>query len=190
MTRARALRDFGFLTLVGPFALALVAQVGFLVHQVAFLQSSIGRTQAGIAVAITTIMAVVGRLAVGPFIDRLDPRQVSAATFASQSVALVGMTLTSDTTLLLLLCCIFGFSAGNLLTLPQITLQREFSPAAFGMLVTLASAIVTLAAAIGPGLVGIVRDATDSYAAGLLMSAGLEALAAVVVLMRPTTRNS
>jgi MFS family permease len=189
MTRADALRNISFLTLTGPFAIGLLAQVGFLVHQIAFLQDSIGRTQAGLAIALTTIMAVIGRVVLGTIIDRLDPRQVTAATFASQAIALVGMTLTSDTTLLLLLCGVFGFSAGNLLTLPQVALQREFTPASFGMLVTLLSAIVTLAAAVGPGLIGVVRDATGSYAAGLLLSAALDALAATVVLLRPNVRR-
>jgi predicted MFS family arabinose efflux permease len=185
MTRAQALRNPAFLTLAGPFGIGLVAQVGFLVHQIAFLQSSMGLTQAGFAVALTTVMAVVGRVALGAVIDRVDPRRASAVTFLMQTVTLTAMTFTQDATLLLLLCCLFGFAAGNLLTLPQVVLQREFAPASFAMLVALASSIVTLVAAVGPGLIGVVRDATGGYAAGLLLCAALDAIAAVVVLMRP-----
>jgi MFS family permease len=185
MTRSEALRNFSFLTLTGPFAFGLVAQVGFLVHQIAFLQSIMGTARAGLAVALTTMMAVVGRVALGTVIDRFDPRRATAATFASQAAVFAAMTLTTDVTYLLILCCIFGFSAGNLLTLPQVAIQREFAPASFGTLVALISAIVTLVAAAGPGLIGLVRDATGSYQAGLLLCAAIDAVAAAVVLLRP-----
>ena len=185
MTRTAALKDLSFLTLAAPFAIGLLAQVGFLVHQIAFLEVSMGRTQAGLAVALTTFMAVVGRVTLGTFIDRVDPRRATAVTFASQSVVLLAMTLTTDVTALLVCCAVFGFSAGNLLTLPQVAIQREFAPASFGMLVTLASAIVTLTAAIGPGLIGVVRDATGNYSAGLLLCAAFDVTAAIVVSLRP-----
>jgi MFS family permease len=184
MKRSEALRNFSFLTLAGPFALGLVAQVGFLVHQISFLQTIMGTARAGLAVALTTMMAVVGRVALGSVIDRFDPRRATAATFASQAAVLTAMTLTTDVTYLLILCCIFGFSAGNLLTLPQVAIQREFSPASFGSLVALASAIVTLVAAIGPGLIGLVRDATGGYQAGLLLCAAIDAVAAAIVMLR------
>src|SRR5262249_11805518 len=42
-TRPMALRSLTLWTVSAPFALALLAQVGFLVHQIAFLESAIGR---------------------------------------------------------------------------------------------------------------------------------------------------
>jgi predicted MFS family arabinose efflux permease len=185
MTKGEALRDPTFMLLAGTFAVGLVAQVGFLVHQVAFLQSIMGTARAGLAVALTTLMAVVGRVALGSVIDSFDPRRATAATFASQAAVFAAMTFTTDVISLLILCCVFGFSAGNLLTLPQVTIQKEFAPASFGTLVALASAIVTLVAAGGPWLIGLVRDATGGYEAGLWLCAGLDALAAAVVLIRP-----
>src|SRR6478672_509396 len=56
--RARAFRDIGFLTISVAFALVLFAQVGFIVHLIAFLDPVIGREHAGVAVAILTAMAV------------------------------------------------------------------------------------------------------------------------------------
>src|SRR5262249_10147932 len=46
-----------FWSVAGPFALALMAQVGFFVHQISFLEPAIGRTQAGLTVALLTAMA-------------------------------------------------------------------------------------------------------------------------------------
>ncbi|MDB5517287.1 MAG: Sugar phosphate permease, partial [Tardiphaga sp.] len=65
MSRATAMRRLAFWTVTIPFALALLAQVGFIVHQIALLEPRLGRTGAGFAVALTTSMAVVGRLCLG-----------------------------------------------------------------------------------------------------------------------------
>ena len=76
-TRPRALRSVAFWSVAAPFALALMAQVGFLVHQIAFLEPALGRT-AGSAVAVLTVTAIIGRLALGAFTLRLDLRNVTA----------------------------------------------------------------------------------------------------------------
>src|SRR6516162_2908416 len=73
---------------------ALMAQVGFFVHQIAFLEPAIGRTQAGLTVALLTAMAIVGRLALGVSLLRLDLRRVTALSLLSQAAALLAMTQT------------------------------------------------------------------------------------------------
>src|SRR5205807_685941 len=100
-TRGKALRSVAFWTASAPFALALVAQVGFLVHQVAFLEPTIGRAQAGVAVALTSAMSVIGRLGLGTIIDRLDPRNAAAVSLLTQAVALGVMTQTTNATVLM-----------------------------------------------------------------------------------------
>ena len=66
----------------------LFAQVGFIVHLIAFLDPVIGRGGAATAVALLTAMAVVGRVLFSTVIDRLNQRLASALSFASQAVAL------------------------------------------------------------------------------------------------------
>jgi MFS family permease len=78
----RMLRSGHFWTVALPFALALAAQVGFIVHQVAFLLPHIGSDGAAVGIAATAIAAAAGRLALAPVIDRVDqrtwhPRQAS-----------------------------------------------------------------------------------------------------------------
>jgi MFS family permease len=52
--------------------LAIMVQVGFVVHQVSFLYPVLGREGAGLAVFLTALMAATSRVVVGFFIDRLD----------------------------------------------------------------------------------------------------------------------
>ena len=113
-----------------PFALALAAQVGFIVHQVAFLLPHLGSDGAGIAIAATAIAAAVGRLAFAPVIDRLNQRVASAASFASQALGLGLMLVLPDQPAALYVgSVVFGLSVGNVITLPALIVQREFAAA-------------------------------------------------------------
>ena len=87
-SRKELLANASFWTMVLPIAIALLAQMGFIIHQVTFLEPLIGRASAGLAVTIMAAMAVVGRLSLGLFVDRLDPRLACAASMTSQAAAL------------------------------------------------------------------------------------------------------
>lgn len=187
-TRRSALRSARFWSVAAPFALALTAQVGFLVHQIAILQPMLGRTQAAFSVAVLTVMAILGRFGLGAFASRFDMRRFSAWSVASQAVALLALTGTSSTAAVFAACVLFGLSAGNLLTLPALIIQREFEAASFGMLVALAWAINQFTYAFGPGLVGVMRDVTGSYTAPLVVLAALDLAAAALILLRPAER--
>ena len=182
-TRPRALRSPAFWSVAAPFALALMAQVGFLVHQIALLEPAIGRTAAGLAVAVLTIAAVIGRLVLGAFNLRLDLRWVTALLLLSQAGALLAMTHTTNAAHLFVACAVFGLSAGNLMSLPAMIVQREFEAASFGLLIGLSTAIGQFIYAFGPGLLGLVRDATGSYIAPLGLCMALEIVAAALVVL-------
>ena len=183
-TRRDALRSLPFWTVSGPFALALIAQVAFIVHQIAFMEPLVGRAQAALSVSLMTIFAVTGRLTLGAVVDRLDPRFISSFSMFSQAAALFAMTRTTDTTLLLICCAAYGFSVGNIITLPSLIVQREFSAQAFGMVLGLSTAIGTFAGAIGPGLIGLIRAAAGDYTAALLVCVALKIVGGVFVLVR------
>jgi MFS family permease len=182
--RAQAFRDIAFLTVSIAFALVLFAQVGFIVHLIAFLDPLIGRGPAATAVALLTAMAVVGRVLFSTVIDRLNQRLASAISFLSQAVALAIIINSRDATLLIAACALFGFSVGNLITLPALIVQREFDPRAFGVLVSLITAINQVTYAFGPGVIGLLRDWSGSYALPFYGCIGLELIAAVLIMVR------
>jgi len=183
-TRRDALRSVAFWTVSGPFALALLAQVAFIVHQIAFMEPIVGRAQAALSVSVMTMMAVTGRLTLGMLVDRLDVRLISAASMFSQAAALFAMTRTTDPTLLLVCCAAYGFSVGNIITLPSLIIQREFSGQAFAMVLGLSTAIGTFAGALGPGLIGLIRAAAGDYGAALMFCMVLKIVGAMFVLVR------
>jgi MFS-type transporter involved in bile tolerance (Atg22 family) len=166
-----------------PFALALAAQVGFIVHQVAFLLPQLGTHGAGIAIAGTAVAAMAGRLALGAVIDRLDQRRVSAASFASQAAGLALMlALPGAPAALYIGCVVFGLSVGNVITLPALIIQREFAPRSFGLVIGLSSMIGQATLAFGPTLLGLAHDITGGYGAALILCIALQMIGAVILL--------
>ena len=182
--RTRAFRDISFLSVSSAFALVLFAQVGFIVHLISFLDSVIGRERAAVAVALLTAMAVVGRVLFSFVIDRLNQRLASALSFLSQAAALAIVINSRNEVLLIAACALFGFSVGNLITLPSLIVQREFDPRAFGVLISLITAINQVTYAFGPGVIGLLRDASGSYTLPFYGCIGLELIAAVLILVR------
>jgi predicted MFS family arabinose efflux permease len=182
--RARAFRDTAFLSVSIAFALVLFAQVGFIVHLISFLDPVIGREHAAIAVALMTAMAVVGRLSFSTVIDRLNQRLASAISFVSQAVALAVVINLQNDIALMAACALFGFSVGNLITLPALIVQREFDRRSFGVLVSLITAINQITYAFGPGVIGLLRDASGSYKLPFYGCIGLELTAAVLIMVR------
>jgi predicted MFS family arabinose efflux permease len=186
--RAQAFRDPAFLSVSIAFALVLFAQVGFIVHLISFLDPLIGRERAAIAVALLTAMAVIGRLLFSTVIDRLNQRLASAISFVSQAVALALIINLHGELALFAACALFGFSVGNLITLPALIVQREFEPRSFGVLVSLITAITQVTYAFGPGAIGLLRDASGSYVLPFYGCIVLEVAAAMLIMMRGRPR--
>lgn len=182
--RAMALRDVAFLTLAIAFALVLFAQVGVIVHLIAFLDPVVGREHAAIAVALLTAMAMIGRLLFSIVIDRLNQRLVSALSFASQACALAILINFNNTAAVYFACALFGFSVGNLITLPALIVQRDFPAESFGVLISLNTAVTQVTYAFGPGVIGVLRDLTGGYTVPFIMCIALELIAAALIMVR------
>jgi predicted MFS family arabinose efflux permease len=188
--RSAAFRDAAFLTVSIAFALVLFAQVGFIVHLISFLDPLIGRERAAVAVALLTAMAMAGRVLFSTVIDRLNQRLASAISFVSQAVALSIIINSRNDVVLIGCCALFGFSVGNLITLPSLIVQREFDPRSFGVLISLITAINQVTYALGPGIVGLLRDASGSYSLPFYGCIGLELIAAVLIMARGQGRRA
>jgi cyanate permease len=167
-----------------PFALALAAQVGFIVHQMAFLLPHLGTAGAANAVAATAFAAAGGRLAMAPLIDRINQRIASAASFIVQAVGLGLMLAMPDQPAALFTgSVLFGLSVGNVITLPALIVQREFAAASFGQVIGVVSMVGYTTLAFGPTLLGLAHDITGSYMAAVALCIALQLAAALIVLL-------
>jgi MFS family permease len=182
--RTEVLHRLNFWTVSIPFALGLAAQVGFLTHQIAYLDPLLGTNGAAIAVSLTTMAAVIGRLLTGIIIDRLDRRKVSSANFSVQVIAMGAMLLFPTPLGLYLACAGFGLGVGNMISLPALIVQQEFPKEQFARIISLIVALNQFTFAFGPGALGVIRDAAGNYTASLLLCMLLQSLAAGIILFR------
>jgi cyanate permease len=128
-----------------------------------------------------TFISIAGRFGLGVVVDRFDPRLVAAVSIVSQAAALLVIRQTDTVPVILAACAVFGFSVGNLITLPPLIIHREFSAASFVVVMGLSTAISGTVGALGPGLIGIIRGWSSDYDAALLVCIVLELVAAAIV---------
>ncbi len=178
------LRSRHFWTISAPFALALMAQVGFITHQVSYLKPLIGTAGAGWAVSITTLGAVAGRLLVGTFVDRVSRRRVAAGNFVIQAAGLALLLFIGSPVALYAGCALFGLGVGNTTSLPSLIIQVEFPKAAFGRIVGAVISINQFTYSFGPSILGWLRDWQGRYDAALGVCVALYLLAGILVLRR------
>jgi predicted MFS family arabinose efflux permease len=183
--RGDALRTWRFWSVSAPFALGLTAQVGVLTHLVPLVTPVLGGASAGGAVSTTTAAAVIGRLATGFVVDRLNRRLVTSATLAIQILGLALLASTPSTLRVYAGCALFGLGVGNLTTLPSLILAVEWPRERFSGLVGLVVGINQFTFAFGPSLVGILRDRAGTYTVALGACIALQAAAALMILLGP-----
>lgn len=183
--RGDALRTWRFWSVSAPFALGLTAQVGVLTHLVALVAPSLGATGGARAVSITTAAAVIGRLATGAVIDRLDRRRIAAMTLTAQIAGLALLAAATSPAAVYAGCILFGLGVGNLTSLPGLVLAAEWPRERFSALIGLVVGINQVTFAFGPSLVGVVRDAAGAYGPALGACMVLQAVAGVIVLLGP-----
>src|SRR5215469_6690524 len=112
-----ALRSLHFWSIALPFSLALTAQVGFIINQMALLLPRLGIDGAGIAIALTAGAAFAGRSALAPVIDRVNQRHASSVTFVWQAAGLAVMLVMPNNAVALYVgSVIVGLSVGNIVS--------------------------------------------------------------------------
>lgn len=181
-TRPEVLRVPLLWTLMVPFALALAAQVGFIVHQISLLEPYLGEGHAALTVSATTVAALLGRIALGLLSDRVDLRSLSAVNIGAQGAALAMMAMWPSPVVFVVASLVFGLGVGNLITLPPLLAREEFGQRSFGTVFGLVAATAQIGVALGPGLMGLLHDLLGSYQPALWCLVVLEGVAAVSIL--------
>jgi MFS family permease len=182
--------DRRLLLLCALFGIGWLAQVAFLAQQLPLLVPKIGAAAATLAVAATTASSLLGRLALASFMDRIDHRAATAGSFGLQALGMALMAASDNAGLVIAGCCLVGASVGNVITLPAMFAQREFSPRHYGAVVTRIWSIGQVMYAFGPIGAGLLLARTGNSTWPLLacMACQLAAAALCGVKPRPATR--
>ncbi len=177
----RLIRMRAFVTNVIPFSIGLLAQAGFLTHQITAFEERYSRSTAAFAVVITTISAIVGRLLVGYFVDSISRRLIAALNFAIQVIGLLMFAFGGEPLTLYLGCVFFGAGVGNMIAFSGLLVQREFPREQFAHVTRWATAITQATYALGPALLGLIRQSSGSYFWCLILCAVIGVVSSLVV---------
>jgi predicted MFS family arabinose efflux permease len=181
-SRADALRTSALQTTMIAFGLGMSVQIGLLTHQVTLLGKSLPTDTVAATISATAISALVGRLGLAKFADRMDARRTSSVVFVVAAMSFCALAATDNSIVLIGASILFGLTVGNVTTLSPIIVRREFGGAAFGPIFGVASCAIQLVTALGPALYGLLHDSSGSYREPLLIAAALDTIAAIVIL--------
>jgi MFS family permease len=181
-TRTDALRTSALQTTMIAFGLGMAVQIGLLTHQVTLLAQSLPTDAVAAAISATAISALVGRLGLAKFADRVDARVTSSAVLIMAATSFCALAATDNPVMLIGANILFGLTVGNVTTLSPIIVRREFGAAAFGSVFGVASCAIQLVTALGPGFYGLLHDSFGSYREPLLIAATMDVIAAIVIL--------
>jgi MFS family permease len=181
-TSVSALRTTALRTVMATFGLGMMVQIGFLTHQVTLLAQSLSALSVSMIVSGTAIAALLGRLALARFADQLDVRMTASAVLILAASVLGTMGLFLSPIVLAGGSLVFGLTVGNVTTLSPIIVRQEFGAPAFGAVFGVASCVIQLVTALGPGYYGLLHDIFGSYRGALILAAALHVVAAAIIL--------
>ncbi len=188
-TLGQAMRTVSFWAVAVAFVLVLLAQTGYLIHEIAFLEDRTGsRTAASVALSLGAIGSIVARLIVGAFADSLSKRHLSAGLFAFQAVSVLLITFIETDVTNYVFAFTFGCTIGNIYMMQSLLTSEIFGYVSFGAVFGMISFTSQVSSGAGPLLVGLLEQATGGYESSFLVTACITLAAAVVVLFARPVR--
>jgi sugar phosphate permease len=186
-SRRQAARTGAFWAILGSFALVLMAQTGFVIHQISFLTDRFGSASAAAAaLSITAFGSIVARLVVGIFADAVDKRFLTMGLFVTQGMAVIGIVAVDHRVVTYALVLVIGFTIGNVYMMQSLLIGEAFGMVSFGTILGLVGVASQSASGIGPFAIGWLEDTTGGYDVPFLVTAGVTiAAAALVWFARP-----
>lgn len=190
-SRSEAMHTVAFWGILVAFLVVLIAQTGYIVHQVSFLEDRLGsRSEAAFTLSVTAFGSIVARLVVGIFADGVDKRLLTVILFVVQATCILLIVHLESIAATWALTLIFGLTIGNIYMMQSLLVGEIFGMMSFGAVFGLISLAGQVGSGLGPIGVGILHDQTDGYTVPFTATAILTYAAAIAVLFARPARDS
>jgi predicted MFS family arabinose efflux permease len=160
---AEAARTVAFWAIAVCFHLTMMAQGGFLVHQVLILQPTFGFVAAATVVSATTIMGTLGRIVFAAIGDRWPPRQIAAAMFALQALGMALSAFGGAAWVLVAGSVVFGATMGIVVSIQPLVAADCFGRRSFGRIYGPIYLAIQIGTGLGSLVFGLTATAFGSY---------------------------
>ena len=182
-SRVEAMGTLGFWAVFLAFLMVLIAQTGYIIHQVSFLEERLGsRSEAAFTLSVTAFGSIVARLVVGIFADGVDKRLLTVLLFVVQATCTLLIVSIDNVAATWVLTLIFGFTIGNIYMMQSLLVGELFGMVSFGSVFGLISFAGQLGSALGPIGVGFLHDQSNGYGLPFTVTAAITYSAALVIL--------
>ncbi|MGH1491397.1 MAG: MFS transporter [Acidimicrobiales bacterium] len=183
-SRGAAARTIPFWAILVAFLFVLMAQTGFLLHQIAFLEDRFGsREAAALALSTTAFGSIVARLIVGRFADRVDKVVLTAVLFVVQGLSVLGVLAFTNTAATYGFVLVVGFTIGNVYMMQTLLVAEKFGLVSLGTVMGVTGLAAQVGSGAGPFLVGWLEDRSGGYAMPFTLSAAATLVSAAVILL-------
>jgi MFS family permease len=186
-TRREATRTLAFWAILVGFVLVLMAQTGFVIHQLSFLEGRFGSANAAaFALSVTAFGSIVARLVVGIVADSLDKRLLAVGLLVVQGCAVLVVVAVESTVVTYAMVLVVGFTIGNVYMMQTLLVSELFGMVSFGTVYGLIGVASQTGSGVGPFAVGWLEDLTGGYTVPFTVTAIATFVAAgVIALARP-----
>ncbi|MBS10812.1 MAG: hypothetical protein CME19_04325 [Gemmatimonadetes bacterium] len=167
LTRPEAVRTSTFWLCVLGFGLNTTALITILVHAIPFATNAgFSRESAAVAVAFTGLGNLSSKAVWGKTLTRIHPKKLVLLAYAISTtgvVAMLGAAESADHTLLSIGFLLYGFGFGGTIPLTESLWATYFGRAHIGAIRGLSYPISSIGSSVGPVLIGLWYDHSDSY---------------------------
>ncbi|MFV0524448.1 MAG: MFS transporter [Acidimicrobiales bacterium] len=181
-TRGEAARTVAFWSILVSFLFVLLAQTGFVLHQIAFLTDRMGSANAAALTLSTTAMgSIIARFAVGMVADRLDKRHLTSGLFVVQALAVLGLLAVDSRAASVALVMVIGFTIGNVYMMQTLIVAELFGLVSMGTIYGVVALAGQVGSGLGPLAMGWMEDRSGSYALPFTVGSVLTLAAAAII---------
>jgi MFS family permease len=182
------MRSVPFWLVLSAFVLVLMAQTGFLMHELSFFEQRFDKATAAWALTLTAFGTIVARVVLGPVLDRLNRVRVAVVIVALQVSVLFALLAYESKGINYLAALLFGFTVGNVYLLQALLVADIFGAVTFATVFSLVNMATSIASGVGPFLVGGIEQQT-SYAVAFVTIAALNIVAVGILIALHTAHS-
>ena len=177
---AVAIKTKFFWVVTGGYVLVMGAQVGAIQQIVKLVEE---RTTAGTAALATSVLSgasVVFRLIGGRIIPKFPLAKFMVFIAALQGTGIILIGQMENTILLFLSIALFGAMVGNVLMMQSLLIAQRFGVKDYARISARSQLVSLTGTAIGPILIGSIRDSAGNYTVPYLVAGCLSLLGAAI----------
>jgi MFS family permease len=190
LTLAEALGTLRFWLFTFAFGVAVLGNVGALVHMVPYATDKGFSSQtAASALGLMTGFSIFARLGYGYLADRFEIRYLIMISFLFIASGMVILMAANSVYMLYTFSLVFALGIGGIIVLLNLVPVKSFGQAHYAEILSYLHVALTVGAALGPPATGYIFDVTGDYYWAFIPGIVLVLMAAIAVFFARTPQQ-